>query len=744
MRSRALSDETSVASADVSGDDDRLSEMDERAKYLLEQRAQEEEDDEASQPAAGGGMFQGISDAVVASEWNSYWHVGWRIKGRSFLRSKTFNCFVVIGTFYAILGIETTEATNGTSNYLVLHICSFLCFMFFAFEIGLSSATMENYLWSFFWGLDVVGTISLLPDIAFLWPDAWAMDGLALARAGRVARTGTRAVRVVRFFRIVRMLRLFRIVKLLNKDSGEEEVAEEDGENHQDQEMNAYRTKLAKKHAAVVEMRVVTGVIMMLMVMPNLEYANDDNSIFLGLEMLQSLLDVGAQNATVVAASAIYAQSEGTLVYLRAGNFTAFDGMETVLVQDNVISTEFDLKGDGRWDDVEARYELTGEVKERAGLTIMLTVFLSFLFALGSFIFNNDAHELMFQPIARLTNVTSKMSSQLFSINSDSINGSESSYIESVLTKIARFFETDMHKVTTLYTPDNSVWTIDVRKEKEEIARVVGSTHRITSGDLHNMCKGAKKDMVQKFMFQDFLNDPLAVRYFHKFLRVREEEQAAKGLAATAARAAERTLSATAGKLGGDTTDYNENNLLFWEEIRRYKRSMSAASYHARRIFKTYVHPEGEFVVDIRDAIIQSLYDEIILGHPTSSSYDLAEREIIDHMRLEYFPKFLEGDMCNALIIAKKGLPKAIMVENEYGQEELDELDEMTGNAQPIKLNLVSKGAEKTDASAAAIAGVSHLRGDLGGGGEGGGEVAMKTPPTPKKLLKKSATMSQM
>ena len=467
MRSRALSDETSVASADVSGDDDRLSEMDERAKYLLEQRAQEEEDDEASQPAAGGGMFQGISDAVVASEWNSYWHVGWRIKGRSFLRSKTFNCFVVIGTFYAILGIETTEATKGTSNYLVLHICSFLCFMFFAFEIGLSSATMENYLWSFFWGLDVVGTISLLPDIAFLWPDAWAMDGLALARAGRVARTGTRAVRVVRFFRIVRMLRLFRIVKLLNKDSGEEEVAEEDGENHQDQEMNAYRTKLAKKHAAVVEMRVVTGVIMMLMVMPNLEYANDDNSIFLGLEMLQSLLDVGAQNATVVAASAIYAQSEGTLVYLRAGNFTAFDGMETVLVQDNVISTEFDLKGDGRWDDVEARYELTGEVKERAGLTIMLTVFLSFLFALGSFIFNNDAHELMFQPIARLTNVTSKMSSQLFSINSDSINGSESSYIESVLTKIARFFETDMHKVTTLYTPDNSVWTIDVRKEKE-------------------------------------------------------------------------------------------------------------------------------------------------------------------------------------------------------------------------------------------------------------------------------------
>jgi hypothetical protein len=167
--------------------------------------------------------------------------------------------------------------------------------------------------------------------------------------------------------------------------------------------------------------------------------------------------------------------------YLKAGDFE-YD--KTLDVADNVISTQTDFGSEGEsWieNGLEARFELTQEVKERATLNILLTIFLSFLFALGSFIFNNDAHELMFKPVARLTNVTSKISSQLFSIEADSINGSESSYIESVLTKIARFFETEMHKVTTLYTPDNSVWTIDVRKEKEEIARVVGSTHRITS-----------------------------------------------------------------------------------------------------------------------------------------------------------------------------------------------------------------------------------------------------------------------
>ena len=104
----------------------------------------------------------------------------------------------------------------------------------------------------------MVGTISLLPDVAFIWPDAWALDGLALARAGRVARTGTRAVRIVRFFRIIRMFRLFRVVKLLSKGRHKEDEDEE-GVHKENDEMNAYRSRLAKKHAAVVEMRVVTG-----------------------------------------------------------------------------------------------------------------------------------------------------------------------------------------------------------------------------------------------------------------------------------------------------------------------------------------------------------------------------------------------------------------------------------------------------------------------------------------------------
>jgi hypothetical protein len=127
----------------------------ERAKYM-EENAVEHAEHEVGEDAggAGGGMFQGISDAVVASEWNSYWHAGWRIRGRAFLRSKSFNFFVFICTFYAILGLETAESTSGSSDFLWLHICSFICFVFFSFEIVFGSMVMENYIWSFFWALD--------------------------------------------------------------------------------------------------------------------------------------------------------------------------------------------------------------------------------------------------------------------------------------------------------------------------------------------------------------------------------------------------------------------------------------------------------------------------------------------------------------------------------------------------------------------------------------------------------------
>jgi len=645
-----------------------------------------------------GSMFQGLGDAVVAKDFNSKFHVGWKLHGRNLLKSSGFSTMVAVTTIYAIVGMEIAEAALGSRDYVGLHICSFLSLLFFTFEIVLSCLCIEHYNLSFFFWLDLVGTISLLPDVAFLWPEAWALDGLALARAGRVARTGTRAVRIVRFFRIIRMLRLFRVVKLLSRGRHtKDEDENQEGEKKENDEMNAYRSRLAKRHAAVVEMRVVTGVILMLIVMPSLEYVQDFNT-YLALEMVQQMLEANATNTTISNALELYKNQEDTLVYISAGDFSYQREPE---VPGNVIKSGLDINNH-LFPDVNAQFELTEEIKDTAVLNILLTLFLAFLFALGSFVFNNDAHELMFQPIARLTEVTSKVSSQLFNIGADAINGSESSYIESVLTKVARFFDTEMHKVTTLYTPDDAVWTIDVRREKEEVARVVGSTHRITSGDLHNMMQGAKKTMVQRLMFIDFLNDPLAVRYFHTYLAASNDKK-----------------DVHKAKV---INEFNEDNLLFWEEIRRYRRAISSATFQARHIFKTYVHPEADSALDLSAPIIQALYDEVfVLERPGIETFDKAEQDVIEIMRMRYFPAFLASEACKGLVIAKKGLPKAIMVENEFDSEEIEERKMLGGEEPKVELNLTTKAVRKRTAlggenksAAAAAAAAATLTAPMG------------------------------
>ena len=632
-----------------------------------------------------GSIFEGVGASVVANEWKSKWHKPYKIKGRQILRSIPFTFFVFLTTIYAIVGMEIAESTVGTRDFFGLELCSLISFLFFCVEVTMSSICVENYFLSFFFYLDVIGTISLLPDIAFLWPDAWALDGLALARAGRVARTGTRAVRIVRLFRIVRILKLFRIVKLLS--SGRRKLfTSEEGEDHDEApkkrkgsanetastEINSYRSRLAKRHAAVVEMRVVTGVIMMLLLLPLFEYVDVSNNK--SLDIIQNMISNGVNSTVIHDSIDIYRKSENTLVYFEAEGQIIFE--REAEVQGNIIQTGVDIPGK---QSITAKYDLTEEIKETAVLSILLTLFLTFLFVWGSFVFNNDAHELMYQPIARLTQVTNKVSSQLFSIAANSVNGSEASYIESVMTKVAKFFETDVHKVTTLYTPDDTVWTIDIRREKEGVARVVGSTHRITSGDLHNMMKGSKKNVVQKLMFTDFLNDPLAVRYFNTYLQDVSAEQ-------------DKSVSASGRERKSENESefaLTEDNLVFWEEIRRYRKAMSSATFLARHIFKTYVHPDAENAVELSKDIIRSLFDSIIVDErPSIGTFDEAEHEVTEIMRMRSFPHFLESDVCAKLVTAKNGLPKAIMVENEYGQEEEEELERLMGTNAPVELNL--------------------------------------------------------
>mmetsp|Transcript_10280 Transcript_10280/g.20811 ORF Transcript_10280/g.20811 Transcript_10280/m.20811 type:complete len:118 (-) Transcript_10280:21-374(-) len=81
-------------------------------------------------------------------------------------------------------------------------------------------------------------------------------------------------------------------------------------------------------------------------------------------------------------------------------------------------------------------------------------------------------------------------------------------------------------------------------------------------------------------------------------------------------------------------------------------------------------------------------------------------------MRMRYFPKFLDSDVCKGLVVAKKGLPKAIMVEKEYDAEELEEIEDILG-AQPVELNLAMKRAVKRKGAVLGVEALDNAKGKV-------------------------------
>ena len=84
--------------------------------------------------------------------------------------------------------------------------------LLFTIEIILSSFAKPDYPFHFFFYLDIISTISMVPDCGWIW-DLIITDGSDNENATDLAKA-SRAGRVTRVIRVIRLIRLIRIVKL--------------------------------------------------------------------------------------------------------------------------------------------------------------------------------------------------------------------------------------------------------------------------------------------------------------------------------------------------------------------------------------------------------------------------------------------------------------------------------------------------------------------------------------------------
>jgi hypothetical protein len=145
---------------------------------------------------------------------------------RRFLRGKIFAIVTMVCLFIALFCSDIFILSQVEGN-TILDCILMLVFVIFFFEFVLLALTDASYLFSFFFWMDLAGTVSMIFDISFmLGSDATEPEKLTsrgqsniiVVRAARATKLGARAGR------LSRVMKLLRFLPFVNSDNQESDV----------------------------------------------------------------------------------------------------------------------------------------------------------------------------------------------------------------------------------------------------------------------------------------------------------------------------------------------------------------------------------------------------------------------------------------------------------------------------------------------------------------------------------------
>jgi len=128
-----------------------------------------------------------------------------------FLENNVMQAVSVICTIYALFALDVWVVLFTADEDEPMQVGLAVCFFFFGIEIVLQCVAAESRHFSYdlFLWLDIVATLSLIPDIPWLNAMDPASSDYTLARLGRPARVAARVGRLGRLLRLARIIRLF-------------------------------------------------------------------------------------------------------------------------------------------------------------------------------------------------------------------------------------------------------------------------------------------------------------------------------------------------------------------------------------------------------------------------------------------------------------------------------------------------------------------------------------------------------
>eukprot|EP01043_Picozoa_sp_COSAG02_P043234 COSAG02_NODE_3749_length_6287_cov_6.407240_3_plen_761_part_01 len=334
----------------------------------------------------------------------------------NFLESMPIQITSLLMTLFALFMFDINAALLHPSADFTIQLIMTFAFAFFVLELIITAISRKRFYTDLFFWLDVIATLSIIPDVPWLMSSVMVMLGQepsegtpdAVRAGGRVARVGARAARMVRVMRLLRLLRIFKLLRFLKKDSAAPAAKVEDKEAEKALK-DVVPANLASDISATVSRRVVLILLFVLIAANVFASENYDASPDLAIEMLRgssSTLDDGAATGMILKAkpNLVFLGKDGRELYASDGTETAvaIDEWDTELRTTEQQRLVYKAP-DAASVDVEIWLDTSNDVRGEAAGTLLLLISLVIILLSSNYVLSNDAIKIVGEPLDRVS-----------------------------------------------------------------------------------------------------------------------------------------------------------------------------------------------------------------------------------------------------------------------------------------------------------------------------------------------------
>ncbi|GMI32490.1 hypothetical protein TeGR_g15162 [Tetraparma gracilis] len=383
---------------------------------------------------------------------------------------------MLCATAYALVADDLSKWTGSGSNDAALSIVTFVVLVLFTVELFVSVYCVPEYMHFFFW-LDLVASLSLIPEVDFLVDDGSSTgveDQATLTRAGRAAKAGARAGRLARMLRLLRLVRIIKLVKWVGSFVKRQMKNELDNAEDVQEEAEMKMSNVGRKMTESITRKVILAVMFMLLTFGLFDTVMPPDA------RVQQLNDVALYPAIADDLVAAYSERYGGCFYLRYADTTiegcdiesldddwvyssddecmhppivpdenvfdasAGDGGEHKtlrVIEQEVIISELDPR-------IMAIFDISAETQNTAMQSFVMTCVVTVLLAVLSMAFSRDAYNIMIRPIEKMKHTVQQLSEnpllhlkKLEEQGSGPAGESETDMLEHAITKMARLLQ---------------------------------------------------------------------------------------------------------------------------------------------------------------------------------------------------------------------------------------------------------------------------------------------------------------